>query len=352
MVRILVLNLGSTSSKIAVFDDNIDVLSTTIVHEKDLTQLALIEQKPVRQEAILQWLNNNNITLESIDAIACRGGLLKPIIGGTYYVNEHVYHDLKSFNYGIHASNLSGIIGYELGQNHQVPVFTSDPVVVDELIDAVRYTGIPGVQRKSIFHALNHKATARRYAQDVNQSYDNLNLIVIHMGGGVSVAAHAQGNVIDVNEALYGEGPMALNRSGSIPNDELLAYQAEHAYSIDQMKRLFSAQSGLQAYVGSSDFKWIMEQYETDLQTRRVINAFAIQIAKAIGERAALLQGNVDQILFTGGMSYSASFIPLIKPYIEWIAPVSTYPGEFEMQALAENASRALQGDIPVNTYS
>lgn len=352
MVRILVLNLGSTSSKLAIYDDTKMSYSTTVVHDDALTRLDLLKQKAPRQMAIKQWLSKINVPSSTLDAIACRGGLLKPIVGGTYTVNRTLYDDLKSFQYGIHASNLSGIIGYEMATHLNIPVFTSDPVVVDEFIDEVRMTGIPGIQRKSIFHALNHKATARQFAKDVQQRYEDLNLIVIHMGGGVSVAAHEKGLVIDVNEALYGEGPMALNRSGSIPNDALIEYQHAHQYDIQQMKRLFSAQTGLQAHVGSSDFKWIMERYHHDTHIHGVVDAFSVQIAKAIGERAALLKGNVDQIVFTGGMSHSTLFIDVLKPYIEWIAPVSVYPGEFEMQALAENTYQALGEHIPVKTYS
>lgn len=352
MVRILVLNLGSTSSKLAIYDGEKMTHKTNLVHDDSIIHLDLLKQKDARQLSIQQWLTEIEVPISSIDAIACRGGLLKPIVGGTYTVNRALYNDLKSFQYGVHASNLSAIIGFELGLSQHIPVFTTDPVVVDELIDEVRITGIPGVQRKSVFHALNHKATARQFANNIQKRYEDLNLIIIHMGGGVSVAAHQKGLVIDVNEALYGEGPMALNRSGSVPNDALIAYQNDHLMDTKQMKRLLSSQTGLQAHLGSSDFKWIMDQYTHDTHIQHIVDAFAIQIAKAIGERAAVLKGQVDQIVFTGGMSHSTLFIELLKPYIEWISPVSVYPGEFEMHALAENAFQALHKQIPVKTYS
>lgn len=352
MNRIFVLNLGSTSSKLAIYDNRSEVTSTNLIHHSEITTLKLMAQKPCRYQAIMQWLADENISMRSIDAIACRGGLLKPIPGGTYKVNPKIYRDLKTFKFGSHASNLSAIIGYELGKEYHCPVFISDPVVVDELIPEVRVTGLPEIQRKSIFHALNHKAVARQYAKDIHKHYEELNLIVIHMGGGVSVAAHKKGKVIDVNEALYGEGPMALNRSGTLPNDALIDYQMNHQLNNEAMKKRFASTSGLQAYTGSSDFKWIMTKYNTDAKIKLVIDAFAIQIAKAIGERAALLQGNVDQILFTGGMSYSEAFIQLLRPFIEWIGAITVYPGEFEMQALADNAHHALNGTIPINMYS
>ncbi|PTG24066.1 butyrate kinase [Staphylococcus chromogenes] len=352
MSRILVFNLGSTSSKLALYEDDTEVVGTNIVHDSEITILNIMDQKKPRREAMMQWLSQNEISMSTIDAIACRGGLLKPIPGGTYKVNEEIYKDLKTFKYGVHASNLSAVLSYEIGEQIHLPVFISDPVVVDELIPEVRFTGFPEIQRKSIFHALNQKAVAKKYAEEIHKNYEQLNLIVIHMGGGVSVAAHKNGKVIDVNEALYGEGPMALNRSGTLPNDALIDYQKNYQLSNNEMKKRFASNSGLQMYTRSTDFKWIMANYEANPKIKLIIDTFAIQIAKTIGERATLLQGNVDQIIFTGGMSYSNTFIQLLRPYIEWIASISVYPGEFEMQALAENTQHALNGIIPINRYS
>ncbi|MGV3041501.1 butyrate kinase [Staphylococcus rostri] len=351
MTRILVLNLGSTSSKIAVYEHMQCVFEHNLMHDMSLTSQSLSEQAPLRQSLIEQTLETQQIQLTTIDAIACRGGLLKPIVGGTYTVNTPMYDDLASGQYGLHASNLSGMIGYQLGKLYDIPVYTTDPVVIDELLDEVRYTGLPGIERKSIFHALNHKAVARRYAAEVHQSYESINVIVVHMGGGISVAAHQHGRVIDVNEALYGEGPMALTRSGSIPNDLLLQYATQNDFSVAVMKDQLTRHAGLKAYTGTTDFKVMMAQYDTDAEMKQLIDALAIQIAKTIGERAAVLKGQVDQIIFTGGLSYSQTFISLIRNYVDWIAPIHVYPGEFEMVTLAEQAYHAYHQKITINTY-
>ncbi|QLK86100.1 butyrate kinase [Staphylococcus sp. 17KM0847] len=350
MTNILILNLGSTSSKIAVYHDLTCVFQTNLVHDQTVTAQSLLEQQMIRQQLIEQTLEHHGY-MTCIDVIACRGGLLKPLIGGTYIVNETMYQDLKSFEYGVHAANLSGMIGYQLGQQWQVPVFTTDPVVVDELLDTVRFTGIPGIERKSIFHALNHKAVARRYADEVNIPYEEINVIVAHLGGGISIAAHHYGRVIDVNEALYGEGPMALNRSGTIPNDLLLVYAQEHQLSMDDIRHILSSESGLKAYTGTMDFKTIMSKYDFDHKTTQLIDALVIQIAKTIAERAAVLQGQVDQIVLTGGMSYSQRFVSLLHHYTDWIAPTTVYPGEHEMMTLAERAFKAFHKKININTY-
>ncbi|WMZ47745.1 butyrate kinase [Staphylococcus pseudintermedius] len=258
---------------------------------------------------------------------------------------------LKSFKYGAHASNLSAMIGYQLGQKYNIPVFTTDPVVVDELIDEVRHTGVPSIQRRSIFHALNQKAMARRYAALVNRAYENMNVIVIHMGGGISIGAHEKGRVIDVNEALYGEGPMAMDRSGSIPNDLLVQYMDKHQLSADEIKVQLSRESGLKAYFQTSDLREIMAKYEQDENVKLIIDTMVIQIAKVIGERAVVLKGHVDQIIFTGGMSHSVQLMDQLAKYIEWIAPISVFPGEHELITLAERAQLALNQQIKIEIY-
>ncbi|MCS4485499.1 butyrate kinase [Staphylococcus americanisciuri] len=351
MTQILVLNLGSTSSKIAIYQDNECLFEECIVHDMFLLSQPLAQQAPLRQKCIEQTLEQHQIYLTAINAIACRGGLLKPIVGGTYAVNDKMYTDLENGRYGLHASNLSGMIGYQLGKLYKIPVYTTDPVVIDELIDEVRYTGLPDVSRKSIFHALNHKAVARCYAKNSHKNYEDVNVIVAHMGGGISIAAHRQGRVIDVNEALYGEGPMALTRAGSIPNDLLLQFAQDSNYTVTDMKDYLTRQSGIKAYTGTTDFKALMNQYNTDSTIKQLIDALAIQIAKAIGERAALLKGQVDQIIFTGGISYNQQFISLIQDYIEWIAPITIYAGEYEMTTLAEQAYLAYHQQISINTY-
>lgn len=351
MAFILVLNLGSTSSKIAVYQSEKCLYEENLIHDAVILSRPVFEQINERQTSIEQTLENNDFQIKDIDMIACRGGLLKPIKGGTYVVNDMTYDDLLDGKYGKHAANLSGIIGYQIGKAYDIPVYTTDPVVIDELIDEVRLTGIPGIKRKSIFHALNHKAVARRYANKVNKSYHDLNLIVAHLGGGVSIAAHHHGEVIDVNDALYGEGPMALTRSGTIPNDLLLKFTEDNHYSVNDMKDYITRHAGIQAYTQSTDFKSIMSQYEKQKNVTLLIDAFIIQISKAIAERAAVLKGQVDQILLTGGLSYSKPFVNLISEHTEWIAPVTVFAGEYEMVTLAEQALKAYRHEISVSSY-
>ncbi|ARJ51920.1 butyrate kinase [Staphylococcus lutrae] len=350
MVSVLVLNLGSTSSKYAIYEDNQCKVSQNISHTKSVLNRAMTEQEGLRQEIIEAAIENSGYQLNQIDAVACRGGILKPLIGGTYVVNTRMYDDLKQFKYGTHASNLSAMIGYQLGQKYHIPVFTTDPVVVDELIDEVRYTGIPEIKRRSIFHALNQKAVARQYAKKTNQSYESLNVIVIHMGGGISIGAHEQGRVIDVNEALYGEGPMATDRAGSLPNDLLISYMETHQLSVEDVKYKLSRHSGLKAYFNTTDLKQLMTRYD-EPEVKIIIDAMIVQIAKAIGERAAVLKGQVDQIIFTGGMSHSTMLVDAIAKYIDWIAPITVFPGEHEMDTLAECAQSALKQEIKIQTY-
>ena len=209
MTHILVLNLGSTSSKIAIFDNETCIKREEISHDQALTSLPLEEQITVRRQNIEDFIALGTKDEIQLDVISCRGGLLRPISGGVYHIDTQMYDDLKSFKYGVHASNLSGVIGYQLAQDLNVPVYTVDPVVVDELIEVARVTGLKGIERKSIFHALNQKAVARQYAKDAQTTYTSINVIVAHMGGGITVGAHERGDVIDVNDGLLGEGPMS-----------------------------------------------------------------------------------------------------------------------------------------------
>ncbi len=351
MVTTLVLNLGSTSSKYAIYRNDECILNENIKHSSSVINQTLLEQEQTRQQLIEQDLLSHHQTLDNIDIIACRGGLLKPLSGGTYEVNIAMYNDLKSFDYGAHAANLSAMIGYRLGQKYHIPVFTTDPVVVDELIDEARVTGIPDIQRRSVFHALNQKAMARKYAKSTNKNYEDVHVIVAHMGGGISIGAHQQGRVIDVNEALYGEGPMAMDRAGSIPNDLLITYMESNQLSAEKLNAILSRESGLTAYFGTSNLKEIMMSYDTDEKVRLFIGAMALQISKVIGERAAILKGKVDQIILTGGMSYNEQLVELISTYVDWIAPISVYAGEHEMTTLADQSQRAFNQEISIQTY-
>ena len=245
MKNILVLNLGSTSSKVAVFTDYEMLYEDVIRHDMNVTNLPLIDQVPYRLESIKNSMNQHNVSLQAIDAIACRGGVLKPIQGGTYLINEKMLEDLKMFKYGFHASNLSGLIGYELSKKFKIKAYIVDPVVVDELIPEARITGIKGIERKSIFHALNQKSVAKQYAEDNNKVYDDINVIVAHLGGGISVGAHKKGRVVEVNDGLLGEGPFSPERAGSIPNDALIKWVKENNFTVEVANNQLSKSSGL-----------------------------------------------------------------------------------------------------------
>lgn len=352
MTNILVINLGSTTSKVGFFQNETCVSIETIQHDLNISQKPLLEQQSYRIDTIKSFIEANTPGMESIDAIACRGGLLKPIAGGTYQVNTKMYEDLTSFKYGEHASNLSGIIGYKLGALLKVPVFIVDPVVVDELMDIARITGIKGIQRRSVFHALNQKAVARQYAKSIHSTYDKVNVIVVHMGGGITVGAHKHGKVVDVNEGLYGEGPMSPERAGSIPNELLYEFGMQHQFSLEQLKHFISKQAGIINLCSTNSIKQLVEQYESNTEIKLILDSMIYQIAKTIGERAVVFKGDIDQIIITGGIAYSPLITSKIQAYVEWIAPVSVYPGELEMEALATQVYEAVHLREEVKIYS
>lgn len=352
MTNILVINLGSTSSKIAFYQDENCIAIKTIHHDLNISQKPLLDQESYRIDAIKTFIQDHTPGMQSIDAIACRGGLLKPIAGGTYTVNQKMYEDLRSFKYGVHASNLSGIIGFKLGEILNVPVFIVDPVVVDELIDIARITGIKGIQRRSVFHALNQKAVARQYARSIQKSYNKVNVIVVHMGGGITIGAHLHGKVVDVNEGLYGEGPMSPERAGTIPNDLLYQFGIEQGYTPEALHHFISKQAGLVDLCSTNNMQQLVKQYHDDKEIRLILDAMIYQIAKVIGERAVIFKGAIDQIILTGGIAHSELITRKIQDYVEWIAPVSTYPGEFELEALASQVYEAVNLREEVKIYS
>ncbi|MDW8565077.1 butyrate kinase [Staphylococcus shinii] len=353
MARILVLNLGSTSSKVAVYEAHKCMWHETIRHDIQLTSASLIEQKPARLNEIISSLNHtSDYTLKSFDAIACRGGLLKPMQGGVYHINNEMYNNLKAFKYGVHASNLSGMIGYELGKELNIPAFTIDPVVVDELIDIAKVTGLKNIERRSIFHALNQKAVARLYASSIHKTYEDINVIVAHMGGGITIGAHKKGQVVDVNEGLLGEGPFSPERAGSIPNDQLYAFGYNHNFTPQEMNHFLSKKGGFISMFKTNDLKLLSDKYDSNSEVKLAFDALAYQISNAIGARSIIFRGQVDQIILTGGLSYSKLLVQKIISFVDWIAPVTIYPGEKEMDTLALRTSNVLDGKEKVKAYS
>ena len=278
---------------------------------------------------------------------------MRPIEGGTYAVNEQMVADLKKGVLGDHPSNCGGLIAYAISKALGCLACIVDPVVVDELEDVARISGMPLIQRKSIFHALNQKAVAREIAAGQNKSYFDINVIIAHLGGGITVGAHRKGRVVDVNNGLDGDGPFSPERSGSVPVGDLVKAAFSGEYTLSDMKKLIKGHGGMVAYLGTHDLKNVEERIASGDQNALLIyKAMAYQVAKEIGSTAVVLKGRVDGIGLTGGIAHSPDFIDLIKEHVEFIAPVYVYPGEQEMRALALGALRVLRGEEKIKEYT
>lgn len=354
--RILALNPGSTSTKVALFENDAEAWSDTQRYDVDVIRsyATVMDQEDFRLAAIREALDRHAVPVSSLDAVVGRGGLLKPIPGGTYLVEEPMIEDLKSCRWGSHASNLgaplAARLAFEAGHSR---AFIVDPVVVDELIPEARLSGIPEIERKSIFHALNQKAVARKACRDLGKAYGDVNLIVAHMGGGISVGAHERGRVIDVNNALDGEGPFSPERAGSLPAGEFMKYCFSGTYNLDQIMRKLVGGGGLVAHLGTNDLREVQARIDAgDAKAGLVFEAMAYQVAKEIASRAAALQGRVDAVILTGGLAYSNRFTDLIASRVAFIGPVKVYPGEDESAALAQGALRVLRGEEEPGRYA
>lgn len=352
--RILTINPGSTSTKIGVFENERPLLEKTIRHEAEVLRQykTIADQYEFRKQTILQALDEEGINLSKLNAVCGRGGLLRPIEGGTYRVNEAMLEDLRRGYSGQHASNLGGILAHEIASALNIPAFIVDPVVVDELEPIARISGFPLIERRSIFHALNQKAVARRVAKQLGKRYDELNLIVAHMGGGITVGAHKQGRVVDVNNGLDGEGPFSPERAGTVPAGDLVALCFSGDYYREEVMRMLVGQGGLVGYLGTNDAVKVENMIEAgDEKAKLVYEAMAYQVAKEIGAASAVLAGKVDAIILTGRLAYGKSFVERITRRVQWIADVIVHPGENELQALAEGALRVLRGEEEEKTY-
>jgi len=353
---ILAINPGSTSTKIAVFDIYSNkIFQTSIKHsaEELAPYKSIVDQYEFRKKVVLETLKEAGIEINSIKVVVGRGGLVKPIPSGLYGVNEAMKEDLRKGILGEHASNLGGLIADDIAK--EIPgakAFIADPVVVDEMDDIARISGHPRFQRISIFHALNQKAIARLHAKSQGKNYDDLNLIVAHLGGGISVGAHRKGRVVDVNQALDGEGPFSPERSGTLPVGALakLCFSGEVTY--DEVKKMITGKGGLVAYLGTNDALEVENRVKSgDAYAKLIYEAMAYQVSKEIGACATVLKGEVDAILITGGIAYDKIFVDWIKERVSFIAPVYVYPGEDEMQALAYNGICYLKGEITPKQY-
>jgi len=355
MNRILAINPGSTSTKIAVFEGSKQIFLKNIKHSSE--EIGRFEkitnQYEFRKNIILEELKNASIEIDTIKIIVGRGGLIKPIPSGVYEVNEAMIADLKVGILGQHASNLGGLIANDLAKSiSEAKAFIADPVVVDELHDLARISGHPFFERVSIFHALNQKAIARTHAKSQNKNYEEMNLIVAHLGGGISVGAHLNGKVIDVNQALDGEGPFSPERSGTLPVGALAKLCFSGKYTLDEVKKMITGQGGFVAYLGTNDaYEVEKAALAGDEKAKQIHDAMAYQVSKEIGAMSTVLLGKVDGILLTGGIAYGKPFVDEIIKRVTHIAPVFVYPGEDEMQALAMNGLMVLNNEVETKIY-
>lgn len=353
-IKSLIINPGSTSTKIGVFEDETLLFEETLRHStEEIAQYAsIVDQKDFRKQIILDLLDKKNFDIKSLQVVVGRGGMLKPIPGGTYAVSDELLHDLKIGVQGQHASNLGGILAREIGDSIGVPSFIVDPVVVDELIPIARYSGVPELPRTSVFHALNQKAVAKRFAKEQGKAYDSLNLIVVHMGGGVSVGAHERGNVIDVFNALDGDGAFSPERAGAVPSGALVKLCYSGKYTEKEVYKKIVGGGGFNAYLNTNDMRDVEKLVDGgDKNAEEIRDAFIFQVAKNIGSMSCVLKGKVDQIIMTGGIAYDKQVIAGLKERVGFIAPVTVYPGEDELLALAQGALRVLSKEEAAKEY-
>lgn len=346
-VKSLIINPGSTSTKIGVFEDETLLFEETLRHStEEIAQYAsIVDQKDFRKEIIVNLLNEKNFDINSLNMVVGRGGMLKPIPGGTYAVTDDLLEDLKIGKQGQHASNLGGILAREIGDSIGVPSFIVDPVVVDEMMPIARYSGVPELPRTSVFHALNQKAVAKRYANETGKAYTDLNLIVVHMGGGVSVGAHKNGRVIDIFNALDGDGAFSPERAGSVPSGALVKMCFSGKYTEKEVYKKLVGNGGFNAYMGTNDMRDVEKAVLAgDKNAEEIRDAFILQVAKDMGSMACVLEGKVDQIIVTGGIAYDKGVVAGLKERAEWIAPFTVYPGEDELLALVQGGLRVING--------
>lgn len=351
---ILIVNPGSTSTKIGIFTAGEMKVNVSAKHsDEELRKYPTIwDQYDYRRSAIFSVLHDNGMTMDEIDVIACRGANVRPLPGGTYRMCAKMIADMKSGVYGRHPGNVGGLVAYDLGEQFNIPVLTADPPMTDELCTSARYSGIPQIARMSSFHALNQKATGRKIAAVLGKTYDEVNLIVVHLGGGISVGAHKKGRIIDVNNALEGDGPFSPERAGSLPAGDLVKLCFSGAYSMEQILKLLTGGGGLFAYLGTTDAIEIERRIVAgDKKAAEIYEAMAYQVAKEIGACATVLEGEIDAVALTGSLVYSKILLDSLTRKISFIAPIHLNPGENEMEALADAALRYLNKEEELSVY-
>ncbi len=354
-IRVLAINPGSTSTKVAVFQNTEPVFLKNITHSTE--ELApypkVTDQFEFRKQVILQQVCDAQINIEKVRAVVGRGGLLRPVASGVYEVNEKMIADLRNSPLGEHASNLGGLIAYDLVKSlPNAKAYITDPIVVDEMDDIARIAGHPLFERISIFHALNQKAIARDYAKGIHRKYEDLNLIVVHLGGGITVGAHCKGRVIDTNQGLDGEGPFTPERSMTLPMSQLVRLCFSGKYSEKEVMKMIKGEGGLVAYLGTNNVQEVVKMIEAgDEKALLIYKAMAYQVSKTVGEMYTVLKGDVDAILITGGIAYDKNFVELIQERVHKLAPIHVFPGEDEMRALALNGVMIITGELKPKEY-
>ncbi len=351
---ILVINPGSTSTKVAVYRNEELIFEKKLSHSiDDITVFPrVIDQYTFRKDIIMKTMEEHNFDLSLLNAVCGRGGILKSLVSGTYLINQAMLDDLKLAKRGEHASNLGALLAHDIASQLNIPAFIVDPVSVDEMEPIAKISGMPLIERPSIFHALNHKAIAHQVAFDNNQKLESMNLIIAHLGGGISVAVHQEGRVIDVNDALDGDGPMSPERSGTVPLGPLYKMCFSGKYTLKDIQAMNYGQGGLFAYLGTSDAREIVNRIENgDYYAKLIFDAMIYQIAKEIGAASTVLRGDVDYIVLTGGLAYRDYLIKELISRVEFIAKVLVYPGENEMLALAKGAIKVLENKEEAKIY-
>ncbi|MGO9411409.1 MAG: butyrate kinase [Spirochaetia bacterium] len=357
-VKILAINPGSTSTKLAIYEDSTECWKKGVSHSSEdiARHRRMQDQLELRSAAVRESLTEAGVGLSDMSAVVGRGGLLKPLAGGVYEVNEKMKSDLIACKYGTHASNLGALIADALASEIGVKAYIVDPVVVDELDPIARYSGIPQVPRRSIFHALNQKATAKKAARSLGKKYEDCTLIVAHMGGGTSIGIHAAGKVVDVNNALDGDGPFAIERAGTVPAGDWMRWILSHQHDPQALQLMLTGKGGLVAYLGTNEFPEIEKSAagKGSLDARlcdELIRTLCYQIAKWIAGLAAFTEGRVDAIVLTGGLAFSERVVKEISSRVCFLAPVLLFPGENELEALAAGVEEVLRGEAQAGTY-
>jgi butyrate kinase len=345
-MNILAIDPGSTSTKLGVYHDGATV-KTTIEHPRQEIErfAAVMDQLSFRMGCIESYLSQAGFADLPLDAVVGRGGLVRPLPGGVYLVNDALAKDLRAGVSGEHAANLGGILAQTVARRHGAPAFVVDPPVLDELWPVARLSGLEGVERKSMFHALNQKASARDAAREIGRPYESLNLIVVHMGGGITAGAHCKGRVVDVNNGLNGDGPFAPERTGGLPVVGVLQLLEQGLHTIEELKVIIARKGGIYSYLGTVDLRQVERRAAAgEAKARLVFDAMVYQVAKEIGALAAALDGVVDGIVITGGLAFSAEMVAALRRKVAFIAPIFVRPGEYEIEALISGALRVLTG--------